>query len=49
MLVGYITGVGLTLVSSHLAAFTGVAIASDRFFPRFRDFLANLGDLDGPT
>src|SRR5690606_32328386 len=32
VLVGYITGVGLTLLSSQYAKFTGVAIDSDAFF-----------------
>lgn len=39
VLVGYITGVGLTLLSSQIAAFTGVAISADSFFPRVAEFL----------
>jgi sulfate permease, SulP family len=31
VLVGYITGVGLTLLSSQIAPFTGVSISADRF------------------
>lgn len=49
VLVGYITGVGLTLVSSQLAAFTGVRITADSFFPRFGQFLTHLGDVHGTT
>ena len=49
VLVGYITGVGLTLLSSQLASFTGVPITSDTFFPRLRDLLANLGDIEAAT
>ena len=49
VLVGYITGVGLTLLTSQLASFTGVPITSDTFFPRLRDLLANLGDVEGAT
>ncbi|MGE3449333.1 MAG: SulP family inorganic anion transporter [Microbacteriaceae bacterium] len=49
VLVGYITGVGLTLLGSQLASFTGVPITSDRFFPRLRDLLANVGDVEGAT
>ena len=33
VLVGYITGVGLTLLSSQLAKLTGVPIDADAFFP----------------
>jgi sulfate permease, SulP family len=45
VLVGYITGVGLVLLSSQLAAFTGVPITTDTFFPRVAEFLANLDRL----
>ncbi len=44
VLVGYITGVGLTLLSSQIASFTGVPITSDTFFPRFKELLTNAGD-----
>ena len=36
VLVGYITGVGLTLLSSQLEKLTGVPIDADTFFPRCR-------------
>lgn len=49
VLVGYITGVGLTLLSSQIAAFTGVAIEADRFFPRVAELLTGLGDIDPAT
>lgn len=49
VLVGYITGVGLTLLSSQIAGFTGVAITEDRFFPRFRELFAEVGGVHGPT
>ncbi|MDP2289772.1 MAG: SulP family inorganic anion transporter, partial [Actinomycetota bacterium] len=49
VLVGYITGVGLTLVSSQLAGLTGVPIDADDFFPRFGQFFSRLGDVHGPT
>jgi sulfate permease, SulP family len=49
VLVGYITGVGLTLLSSQIAAFTGVDIESDSFFPRFAELFRELGDIDGAT
>lgn len=49
VLVGYITGVGLTLLSSQIASFTGIGIGSDRFFPRVWELLHELGDVHGPT
>lgn len=49
VLVGYITGVGLTLVSSQLAKLTGVPIDADTFFPRIGQFLRNLDELDVAT
>lgn len=49
VLVGYITGVGLTLLSSQYAKFTGVPIDSDDFFSRTRDLLTGLGEIDGLT
>lgn len=38
VLVGYITGVGLTLVSSQLGKATGMSVKGDGFFPRLADF-----------
>ena len=49
VLVGYITGVGLTLLSSQIAAFAGVAIEADRFFPRVAELVRELGDVDPAT
>lgn len=49
VLVGYITGVGLTLLSSQIAGFTGVAIESDRFFPRLAELAGEIGDVHRPT
>lgn len=42
VLVGYISGVGLVLLSSQLAAFTGVPITADTFFPRAVEFVGHL-------
>lgn len=42
VLVGYITGVGLTLLSSQIAGFTGVPIEAERLFPRFRELAGSL-------
>jgi SulP family sulfate permease len=49
VLVGYITGVGLTLLSSQYAKFTGIAIDSDAFFGRTRDLLGGLDEVDTLT
>jgi len=49
VLVGYITGVGLTLLSSQIAGFSGVAIGADSFLPRVAELARELGDVHGPT
>ncbi|GAA1182301.1 SulP family inorganic anion transporter [Ornithinimicrobium humiphilum] len=49
VLVGYITGVGLTLLSSQVAAFSGVPITADRFFPRVLQLAQGLGSVHLPT
>lgn len=49
VLVGYISGVGLTLLSSQIASFTGAPIDADKFFSRFHELIANLDRLDGAT
>ena len=49
VLVGYITGVGLTLLSSQLQKMTGVPIDADTFVPRVGQFLTRLADVHGPT
>lgn len=49
VLVGYITGVGLALLSSQLAKLTGVSIEADTFLPRFRRFFGNLDDVHAGT
>jgi len=49
VLVGYITGVGLTLLSSQIAAFTGVPISADSFFPRVSELASHLDEVHGPT
>jgi SulP family sulfate permease len=43
VLVGYISGVGLTLLSSQLGKALGVPIAGDGFFPRFFDLPQKIG------
>ncbi|NNE95104.1 MAG: SulP family inorganic anion transporter, partial [Acidimicrobiales bacterium] len=49
VLIGYITGVGLTLLSSQLAAFFGAEIDADNFFQRFAQFSTRLDTIDVPT
>lgn len=49
VLVGYITGVGLTLVTSQLASATGAPIEGDDALPRLRSLLGHLGDVHGTT
>jgi SulP family sulfate permease len=49
VLVGYITGVGLTLLSSQLSKFTGVPIASGEFFARFWEFAHKLARVQWTT
>ncbi len=46
VLVGYISGVGFTLLSSQLRSFTGVEITAASFFPRFADFFSSLDQID---
>lgn len=49
VLVGYITGVGLTLLSSQITGFTGLTTTSDTFFPRFGELITGLGDVHAAT
>ena len=49
VLVGYITGVGLTLLSSQLRAFTGVTIDADNPFIRLWQFVTRLDQVDPTT
>jgi high affinity sulfate transporter 1 len=49
VLVGYITGVGLTLLSSQLQKLTAVPIDADTFFPRFRQLLGHLDEVHAAT
>jgi high affinity sulfate transporter 1 len=49
VLVGYITGVGVTLLTSQLRAFTGVSIDADNPFERVGQFITRLDQIDGTT
>jgi high affinity sulfate transporter 1 len=49
VLVGYITGVGLTLISSQLASLLGLSIEADRLVPRIAEVAGQLDEVHGPT
>lgn len=49
VLVGYIAGVGFTLLSSQLGGLTGAPITANSFFPRCWQFLRHLGDVNPAT
>lgn len=49
VLVGYITGVGLTLLTSQLRAFTGVDVDADHPFRRVGQFVSGLDGIEGDT
>lgn len=49
VLVGYITGVGMTLLSSQLGKFTGAPVTGDAFFPRVWSFAQGLGRVQPVT
>ncbi|MEQ8716885.1 MAG: sulfate permease [Acidimicrobiales bacterium] len=49
VLIGYITGVGITLLSSQLGKVTGVGIEGDNAFTRFADLVSGLDQLDPAT
>ncbi|MDJ0496307.1 MAG: sulfate permease [Acidimicrobiia bacterium] len=49
VLVGYITGIGLTLISSQIAKVTGIPIQEDGFFSRFAEMLSMLDTIDPAT
>jgi high affinity sulfate transporter 1 len=49
VLVGYLTGVGLTLLSSQFSGMTGADIESDDFLPRIAELAGELGDVHGAT
>jgi high affinity sulfate transporter 1 len=49
VLVGYITGVGLTLLSSQLAKLFGADVTAGDFFPRFAQFFTRLDSVDSVT
>ncbi len=49
VLVGYITGVGITLLTSQIQAFSGIPIDADNPFVRVRELVTGLDEVDGTT
>lgn len=49
VLVGYVTGVGLTLISSQFASLLGLSVEADRLFPRVVEIVGEFDDIDVPT
>jgi high affinity sulfate transporter 1 len=49
VLVGYITGVGITLLTSQLSPFTGAPIDADHPFRRAWQFVTRLDEIDATT
>ena len=49
VLLGYINGVALIVISSQLGKLLGISVDADDFFPIIWDVLSNLGDANGPT
>jgi sulfate permease, SulP family len=49
VLVGYITGVGMVLLSSQLTAFAGVPVTAETFFPRVVEFTGGLDQVRSVT
>ena len=49
VLVGYITGIGLTLMSSQISKVTGIPISEDGFFARFAQMFRSLDQIDPAT
>lgn len=49
VLVGYITGVGLVLISSQIAGITGTSISADDFLPRVAELVRELDDVHPAT
>lgn len=49
VLVGYLCGVGVTLLASQIAPFTGLVIEADQPVPRLIEAAGKVGDVHGPT
>ena len=49
VLVGYITGIGLTLISSQISKVTGIPIENDDFFGRIAEMITELDEIRAAT
>ena len=49
VLLGYINGVALIVISSQLGKLFGISVGADDFFAIVREVLSELGDANGPT
>ncbi len=49
VLLGYINGVALIVISSQLGKLLGISVGADDFFAIVREVLSHLGDANGPT
>ena len=49
VLLGYINGVALIVISSQLGKLLGISVDADDFFPIVWEVLSELGDANGPT
>ncbi len=49
VLLGYINGVALIVISSQLGKLLGISVDADDFFSIVREVLSKLGDANGPT
>ena len=49
VLIGYMAGVAVIMITSQLSKITGVATAGDTFLEELRTFAANAGDISWPT
>lgn len=48
-LVGYLAGLGATLLVSQVSKLTGIPVESEDFFPRIGDIVTGLGEVDPAT
>lgn len=48
-LIGYLTGLGVTLVVGQISGLTGIPVDADSFVGRLRQLAEQVGDVHGPT
>jgi SulP family sulfate permease len=49
VMTGFLFGLGLTIILSQATSLLGIPVGNGDFFPRLRDLLQHLGDVDGTT